>query len=121
MEAFKEGGIPHEIHAVNDGVEAVSFLKRMGKYADAARPDIILLDINLPKKNGFEVLVEIKQDPDLKSIPAIILSTSSATRDIRKAYELHANCYLVKPVELEDFLRTIRALEDFWFNTAVIP
>ena len=120
-EAFKEGTIPHEMNAVNDGVEAISYLKRAGKYADAARPDIILLDINLPKKNGFEVLAEIKQDPDLKHIPAIILSTSSSKHDIRKAYEMHANCYLIKPIELEDFLRVIRSLEDFWFNVAAIP
>jgi CheY-like chemotaxis protein len=120
-EAFKEGTIPHEMNAVNDGVEAVSYLKRAGKYADAVRPDIILLDINLPKKNGFEVLAEIKQDPDLKHIPAIVLSTSGSKHDIRKAYDLHANCYLIKPVELEDFLRIIRSLEDFWFNVATIP
>jgi len=120
-EAFKEGAIPHEMHAVNDGVEAVSYLKKAGKYADAVRPDVILLDINLPKKNGFEVLAEIKQDPDLKHIPAIVLSTSGSKHDIRKAYELHANCYLIKPVELEEFLRVIRSLEDFWFNVAAIP
>jgi|WetSurMetagenome_2_1015567.scaffolds.fasta_scaffold822096_2 two-component system, chemotaxis family, response regulator Rcp1 len=120
-EAFKEGTIPHNMTAVNDGVEAVSYLKRAGKYADAVRPDIILLDINLPKKNGFEVLAEIKQDQDLKHIPAIVLSTSGSKHDIRKAYELHANCYLIKPVELEDFLRVIRSLEDFWFNVAAIP
>jgi two-component system, chemotaxis family, response regulator Rcp1 len=120
-EAFKEGAIPHEMNAVNDGVEAVSYLKRAGMYADAVRPDLILLDINLPKKNGFEVLAEIKQDPDLKHIPAIVLSTSGSKHDIRKAYELHANCYLIKPVELDDFLRVIRSLEDFWFNVAAIP
>ena len=121
IEAFKEGAIPHELNAVNDGVEAVSYLKRAGKYADAVRPDIIILDINLPKKNGFEVLEEIKQDPDLKHIPVIMLSTSGSQHDIRKAYELHANCYLIKPVELEDFLRLIRSLENFWFNVAAIP
>ena len=120
-EAFKEGSIPHEMNAVNDGVEAISYLKRAGKYADAVRPDLILLDINLPKKNGFEVLTEIKQDPDLKHIPAIVLSTSGSKHDIRRAYELHANCYLVKPVELDDFLRVIRSLENFWFNVAAIP
>ena len=99
MEAFKECAIPHELNTVNDGEEAVSYLKRAGKFADAVRPDIILLDVNLPKKNGFEVLAEIKQDPDLKRIPVIILSTSGSKHDIRKAYELHANCYLIKPVE----------------------
>ena len=121
MEAFKEGAIPHELNAVNDGVEAVSYLKRTGKYADAVRPDIILLDINLPKKNGFEVLAEIKHDPDLKHIPVIVLSTSGSKHDIRKAYELHANCYLMKPVELEDFFSVIRSLENFWFNVAALP
>ena len=121
MEAFKEGSIPHELNAVNDGVEAVLYLQRAGKYADAVRPDIILLDINLPKKNGFEVLAEIKQDPDLKHIPVIMLSTSGSKHDIRKAYELHANCYLMKPVELEDFFSVIRSLENFWFNVAAIP
>ena len=121
MEAFEEGAVPHIINAVNDGVEAISYLRRAGKYADAVRPDMILLDINLPKKNGFEVLEEIKQDPDLKYIPAIVLSTSGSKHDIRKAYDLHANCYLIKPVELEDFLRAIRSLEDFWFNVAAIP
>jgi two-component system, chemotaxis family, response regulator Rcp1 len=121
MEAFKEVAIPHELNAVNDGVDAVSYLKRTGKFVDAVRPDIIFLDINLPKKNGFEVLAEIKQDPDLKHIPVIILSTSASKHDIQKAYELHANCYLIKPVELEDFFRVIRSLENFWFNVASIP
>ena len=120
-EAFKESTVPHKMISVTDGVEAVSYLKRAGKYADAVRPDIILLDINLPKKNGFEVLEEIKQDPELKHIPSIVLSTSASKYDIRRAYELHANCYLIKPIELEDFLRVIRSIEDFWFNVATIP
>jgi len=120
-EALREGNTSHELNAVNDGTEAVAYLRREGNYAEATRPDIILLDINLPKKNGFEVLAEIKEDPELKRIPVIILTTSSAKQDIRKAYDLHANCYINKPVDLNDFLKIARSIEDFWFNVASLP
>jgi CheY-like chemotaxis protein len=120
-EALREGNIPHELNAVNDGAEAIDYLRREGKYADTVRPDIILLDINLPKKNGFDVLTEIKQNPDLQSIPVIIHTTSSAKQDIRRAYGLHANCYIVKPVDLDDFFRIVRSIEDFWFKVTTLP
>lgn len=121
MEALKEGDISHELNVVNDGAEAIAYLRRKGKFTDAVLPDIILLDINLPKKNGFEVLAEIKEDSRLKSIPVIILTTSSAKQDIRKAYDLHANCYIVKPLDFDAFLNVVRSIEDFWLTVAKLP
>jgi chemotaxis family two-component system response regulator Rcp1 len=121
MEALKEGDISHELNVVNDGAEAIAYLRRKGKYTDAVLPDIILLDINLPKKNGFEVLAEIKEDQRLKSIPVIILTTSSARQDIRRAYDLHANCYIVKPLDFDAFLNVVRSIEDFWLSVARLP
>jgi chemotaxis family two-component system response regulator Rcp1 len=121
MEALKEGDISHELNVVNDGADAISYLRRKGKYTDVILPDIILLDINLPKKNGFEVLAEIKEDQRLKSIPVIILTTSSAKQDIRKAYDLHANCYIVKPLDFDAFLDVVRSIEDFWLSVARLP
>jgi len=122
MEALKEGDISYELNVVNDGADAIAYLRRKGKYADVAPPpDIILLDINLPKKNGFEVLSEIKEDQRLKSIPVIILTTSSAKQDIRRAYDLHANCYIVKPLDFDAFLNVVRSIEDFWLTLAKLP
>lgn len=120
-EALKEGNISYDLRVVNDGMEAMKFLLGHGEYADRVRPDLILLDINLPKKNGFEVLEEIRRNPDLKYIPVIILTTSSAKQDIKKAYDLCANAYIVKPVELDDFLRVMKSIEDFWFSIASLP
>ena len=120
-EALREGDIPHEINAVNDGLEAMDYLRSEGRYARAVCPDIILLDINLPKKNGFEVLSEIKEDPALKHIPVIILTTSSSKKDIVRAYNLCANCYITKPIDLDDFFKVIRSIESFWFTIVRLP
>jgi len=120
-EALKECSTPFTMTAVNNGEEASDYLNCRGRYPDAVRPDIILLDINLPKKNGFELLSEIKENPGLKRIPVIILTTSSAKQDVLSAYELYANSYIIKPIDLDDFLRVIRSLENFWFDTATIP
>ena len=121
QEAFKEGKVSNEISVVNDGEQALTFLRREGEYVDAPRPDIILLDLNLPKKDGFEVLAEIKQDVDLKHIPVVILTTSKAQRDILETYYHHANCFITKPVDLEQFITVIQSLEAFWFNVVKLP
>jgi len=120
-EALKEGKILNHVSVAGDGVEALSFLRREGKYAAAARPDVILLDLNLPKKTGHEVLAEIKHEPDLKRIPVVILTTSVADQDILKAYDHHANCYINKPVDLEQFMRVVRSIEDFWCTIVKMP
>ncbi len=121
LEAFKEGKVNNEINVVTDGVEALAFLRRETPHADASRPDVILLDLNLPKKDGYEVLAEIKQDPDLKRIPVVILTTSEAERDILKTYYLHANCYITKPVDLDQFITVIKSIETFWLNVVKLP
>ena len=120
-EALREGRVSHDLRVVNNGADAMHFLRRQGKYEDSPRPNLIFLDINMPKKNGFEVLADIKEDPELRSIPVIVLTTSSSKQDIRKAYGLHANCYIVKPIELDDFFKVIRTTEDFWGNIARLP
>jgi CheY-like chemotaxis protein len=106
---------------VVDGVEAMAFLRREGRYADAPRPQLILLDLNLPKKDGREVLHEIKGDEDLKRIPVVVLTTSRAEEDILKSYNLHANCYITKPVELEQFLSVVRTIDEFWLTIVRLP
>jgi CheY-like chemotaxis protein len=121
LEAFKEGEVRNEISVVNDGVEALAYLRQEDRYADASRPDVILLDLNLPKKDGREVLAEIKQDPDLKCIPVVILTTSLAEQDIFKTYNLRANCYVNKPVDLERFMTVVKSIETFWFNVVKLP
>ena len=121
IEAMKEGKILNHINVVNDGLEALEFLHRQGKYSDVPRPDLILLDLNLPKKDGREVLAEIKEDPCLKRIPVVILTTSQAEQDIIKTYELHANCYITKPVDLDQFLSVARLIEDFWLTVVRLP
>ena len=121
IEAFKECEQKHNITPIKDGVEAVKYLKKQEKYKDAVTPDIILLDLNLPKKDGREVLNEIKADENLKKIPVIILSTSKNENDIIKSYDLNANCYISKPVELENFINIITEIEHFWFNTVKLP
>ncbi len=120
-EALKEGKILNHVSVVGDGVEALAFLRREDKYANAVRPDLILLDLNLPKKDGREVLAEIKADAGLKKIPVVILTTSAAEQDILKTYDLHANCYITKPVDLEQFIKIVQLIEDFWFTIARLP
>jgi two-component system, chemotaxis family, response regulator Rcp1 len=121
MEALKEGKILNEVRVVEDGVEAMDFLHRTGKYTDAPRPDLILLDLNLPKKDGREVLAEIKEDDSLKKIPVVVLTTSAAERDILRAYNLHANCYITKPVDLDQFIHVVQLIEDFWLTIVKLP
>jgi two-component system, chemotaxis family, response regulator Rcp1 len=121
QEALKEGQMRNRLNSVEDGVEALAYLRREGRYADASRPDIIVLDLNLPKMDGREVLVEIKSDDNLKSIPVIILTTSKADKDVLNSYNLHANCYITKPVDLEHFITIIRGIEDFWLSLVTLP
>lgn len=109
------------LHVVGDGVEALEFLRQEGVYEGVPRPDLILLDLNMPRKDGREVLADIKQDPDLKTIPVAVLTTSSQDEDILKSYELHANCYITKPVGLEQFSTVVQSLEDFWFAIVKLP
>ncbi len=121
LEALKEGKVLNRVSVVPDGVEAMAFLRREGPYADAPRPNLILLDLNLPKKDGREVLAEVKVDPDLKRIPVVILTTSRAEEDIARTYDLHANCYVTKPVDLDKFLEVVRSIEDFWLAIVQLP
>ncbi|MFQ6080819.1 MAG: response regulator [Candidatus Bathyarchaeia archaeon] len=121
QEAFREGKVRNKLHVVGDGVEAMTFLRREGKYADAPRPDLILLDLNLPKKDGREVLVEIKTEEELRCIPVVILTISKAEEDILKSYDLYANCYITKPVDLEQFIKVVKAIEDFWLTIVKLP
>lgn len=120
-EVLKEGKIKNMLSVVNDGEEAINFLKKNGKYKDAISPDLILLDLNLPKKNGREVLIQIKSDPELSSIPVIILTTSDAENDIISTYASHANCYITKPVDFNQFINVIRVIEDFWLTIVKLP
>jgi chemotaxis family two-component system response regulator Rcp1 len=117
-EAFWEVDVRHCLHTVSDGVEAVDFLRRREDYAHAPRPDLIVLDLNLPRKDGREVLAEIKHDPKLKHIPVVVLSSSTSDDDVSRAYDLHANCYVGKPVDFDEFVRVVRSIESFWFETA---
>ena len=121
QEAFKDGKIKNELNVVMDGEEAVLYLKKIGKYLNKSTPDIILLDLNLPKKDGREVLTEIKNDPELKCIPVIILTTSSAQSDILNTYSHHANCYIMKPVDFNQFITVIRTIENFWLTIVKLP
>ncbi|HEX8274217.1 MAG TPA: response regulator [Longimicrobiaceae bacterium] len=120
-EALKEGKIRNNLHVARDGVEALAFLRREGGHADAPRPDVILLDLNLPRKDGREVLGEVKGDPALRQIPVVILTSSQAEEDICRAYDLHANCYISKPVDLDQFIRVVKSIEDFWFTVVKLP
>ncbi len=121
QEAFKDSRILNNLHVVSDGVEALAFLRREPRYAGAVQPDLIILDLNLPRKNGQEVLAEIKEDPDLKHIPVIVLTVSSAEEDILRSYNLHANCYITKPVDLERFLTAVKGIENFWLAIVKLP
>ena len=121
VEALKEAKVSNRLNVVGDGVEALEYLRRQGKYAHAARPDMVLLDLNLPRKDGRKVLAEIKEDPDLKVIPVVVLTTSRAEEDVLKAYEHHANCYITKPVDFQQFLRVVQSIEDFWLSVVRLP
>jgi two-component system, chemotaxis family, response regulator Rcp1 len=121
IEALKDGKVRNRLSVVGDGVEALAFLRQEGKYADAPRPDVVLLDLNLPKKDGREVLAEIKEDESLRRIPVVVLTTSSSEQDILKTYNLHANCYITKPVDLEQFIEVVRGIEDFWLTIVKLP
>ena len=120
-EALKEGKVYSNLHTVKDGVEAMEFLRRQGKYKDAPRPDIILLDLNLPRKDGREVLEEIKSDELLKRIPVVVLTTSKAEEDVLRTYNLHANCYVTKPVDLEKFIVVVKSIDAFWLTVVTLP
>ena len=121
QEAFRDSRVGNHLNVVRDGVEAIAFLRREEKYANAVRPDIILLDLNLPKRNGLEVLAEIKQDDQLKRIPVIVLTSSQAESDILSSYDLHANCFISKPIDLDRFLRVVQSIEDFWLTIVKLP
>jgi two-component system, chemotaxis family, response regulator Rcp1 len=121
QEAFKECKVGNRLFHVGDGVEALAFLKQEGKYADKPRPDLILLDLNLPKKSGREVLAEIKNDPDLKRIPVVVLTISKAEEDILSSYNLHANCFITKPIDLIKFMHVVRSIEGFWLTVVKLP
>jgi two-component system, chemotaxis family, response regulator Rcp1 len=121
IEALQAGDIPCNLSHVEDGVEAMEFLNRKNSYAAAPRPDLILLDLNLPRKDGREVLAELKLDPDLRTIPVVVLTTSKDDRDISQAYQLQANCYIAKPVDFEQFVSVLRAIEHFWLEVAALP
>jgi len=121
VEALKEGKVRNNFHTAEDGEEALAYLRQEGRYAGAPRPDLVLLDLNLPKKSGREVLAEIKEDPDLRRIPVVILTVSQAEQDIVKSYNLHANCYISKPVDLEQFLEVVKSIENFWLTVVKLP
>ena len=120
-EALHDSKVHMRLHVVPDGVEALAFLRCQGPYADAPRPDLVLLDLNLPRKDGRGVLADVKQDPELKHIPIVILTSSQAEQDILRAYELQANCYVTKPVDLDQFITIVRSIEQFWFTIVKLP
>ncbi len=120
-EALKEGKVLNKLHMVEDGIEALAFLNQEGSYADAPRPELILLDLNLPKKDGRDVLAEIKGNGDLKRIPVVVLTTSRSEQDILKSYDLNANCYITKPVDLDQFISVVRSINEFWLSIVKLP
>jgi CheY-like chemotaxis protein len=120
-ETLQDSKLLNHMNVVGNGVEAMAYLRRQGKYAEATRPDLILLDLNLPKKDGREVLAEVKADDRLRRIPVVVLTTSCAEQDILQTYDLHANCYITKPVNLDQFSAVVRAIEEFWFTTVKLP
>jgi two-component system, chemotaxis family, response regulator Rcp1 len=121
VEGLKESKVRNNLHVARDGVEAMEFLRREGQHTGAVRPDLILLDLNLPRMDGREVLLEIKSDPKLKTIPVVVLTTSRAEHDVLRSYELQANCYITKPVDLEQFITVVKSIEDFWFTIVTLP
>jgi two-component system, chemotaxis family, response regulator Rcp1 len=120
-EAFKDAKVHVNLHVASDGAEAMAFLRREGKHADVPRPDLVLLDLNLPKKSGREVLEEIKEDPILMSIPVVILTTSASEQDVLRSYLLHANCFITKPVDLTGFLLVVKSIDNFWLSVVKLP
>jgi CheY-like chemotaxis protein len=121
QETLKEEKLHNNLSVVNDGVEALAFLRREGRYAHAARPNLILLDLNLPRKDGRELLSEIKNDPHLMTIPVVVLTVSEAEKDIMESYNLHANCYITKPLDLNQFSRVVKSIQDFWLTIVRLP
>lgn len=121
VEALREAKVRNHLSLVEDGVQAMDFLRRRGRFSRAPRPDLIMLDLNLPRKDGREVLAEIKNDPELKAIPVVILTTSKAEQDVLRAYNLHANCYITKPVDFQQFLQVVRSIESFWLFVVTLP
>jgi CheY-like chemotaxis protein len=121
VEALRGAKVANELHVVGDGEEAIEFLRQEGRHLDAPRPDIVLLDLNLPRLDGRDVLADIKTDPDLAKIPIIVLTSSTAERDIQQAYELHANCYISKPVDFAEFIDAVRSFEGFWLKIVLLP
>ncbi len=121
LEAFKEGRVLNNITVIRDGVEALAYLRRQGRYENAPVPDLVLLDLNLPKKDGRQVLEEIKTDEMLKRIPVIVLSTSASHEDVARSYGSHANCYITKPVDLDQFLHVVQSIESFWLSLVKLP
>jgi two-component system, chemotaxis family, response regulator Rcp1 len=120
-EALREAAVPHRLHIARDGVEAMAYLRRAGRCDDEPLPGLILLDLNLPRKDGREVLAEIKRDPAFRRVPVIILTTSSAAADVTRSYDLHANCYLVKPLDIAEFFEEVRAIDAFWLRLVKLP
>ena len=121
IEGLNEGKVRNNLHVANDGVEAMAFLRHEGKYSTAVRPDLILLDLNLPRKDGREVLQDLKSDPKLRTIPVVVLTTSRSEQDVLRSYELQANCYITKPVDLEQFITVVKSIEDFWLTVVTLP
>jgi len=121
IEALREAKIRNHLSIAEDGVQALEFLRRQGKYADAPRPDLIMLDLNLPRKDGREVLAEIKADEKLRTIPVVVMTTSRAEQDVLQAYQHHANCYITKPVDFDKFLNVVRSIETFWLMVVTLP
>ncbi|MCE5267723.1 MAG: response regulator [Planctomycetaceae bacterium] len=121
IEALREAKVKNRLWVVEDGVEAMAFLRQQGRHADVPRPDLILLDLNLPRKDGREVLKEVKDDPLLRRIPVVILTTSRSEEDVLRAYDLHANCYITKPVDFSRFLEVVKSIEDFWLTVVKLP
>lgn len=120
-EALKEGKVGNSLTVAPDGIEALAILRQEGRYSGEARPDLILLDLNLPKKDGREVLAEIKENPALRRIPVVVLTTSKAEEDILRTYDLHANCYITKPVDFEKFVSVVKSIDDFWLSVVRLP
>ena len=121
QETLREAEVPNRLHSVRDGVELLEFLRRQGAHAEAVRPHLVLLDLNMPRKSGLEALLEIKKDPALQSIPVIVLTSSNAEHDVAAAYDGHANCYITKPMDLEDFEAVVQEIESFWLRVAQLP
>jgi len=120
-EALSDSKVSNELHVTTDGVDAMNFLRRQGKYKDVPRPDLILLDLNLPKKDGREVLADIKSDPYLMRIPVVVLTTSREEEDILKSYNLHANCFITKPIDFHQFIKVVKSIEEFWLTIVKLP